>query len=165
MSLLAAPLFSPPPPRPDPPRPKPVPTVTSFQIKAIGAISVGEGGSVEQVFFHIWDKANSISSIYVYSGVSFGVSAWWASVTLEGPWNDCSTSGPVAVNEFGGPARFTTGGTAWSTLNYLNMMSMPRGTKTNPNPLKISTGFTVGAGGSTSLGEMILQQTGPFTGP
>ena len=33
VSLLAAPLFSPPPPRPDPPRPKPVPTVTSFQSK------------------------------------------------------------------------------------------------------------------------------------
>ncbi len=42
---------------------------------------------------------------------------------------------------------------------------MPRATRTLPNPLSLSTGFTVGAGGSTTVGKMILQLTGPFTGP
>jgi len=44
-------------------------------------------------------------------------------------------------------------------------MGLPRGIATRPNPLEISTGFTVGIGASTSVGKMILQFTGPFTGP
>jgi hypothetical protein len=164
VSLLAAPLFTPPPPPPVPPVPT-MPTATSFRIKAIGSLSAGEGLSAEVAFFHIWDPAHSISSIYGYSALSGGGSAMPVSVTLEGPWNDFMTSGLVAVNEFGGAARFTTGGAAWFTINYLNMMSMPRGTKTYPNPLRISTGFTVGLSVSTSIGSMTLQSSGPFTGP
>jgi hypothetical protein len=84
---------------------------------------------------------------------------------LKGPWNDFETTGEVAVDEFGGAARFTTGGAGSYTLNYLNMMQMPRGTKTSPNPLELSTGVTVGIGLSTGVGGMFLQSTSPFHGP
>jgi hypothetical protein len=167
VSLLAAPLIEPPKPTPLPPTPTPstTPTNTAFKISLLGGLSGGEALAVDQLFFQIWDEKNRIASIYVFSGLGKGAGALPLSVTLKGPWNDFRTTGPVAVNEFGGAARFTTGGVAWFTLNYLNMMAMPRGTRTNPNPLSLSTGFTVGAGGSTTVGTMILQFTGPFTGP
>jgi hypothetical protein len=72
----------------------------------------------------------------------------------------------MRVSGGSGAARFTTGGAGNHTLNFLNIMSMPRGTATIPNPLSISTGFTVGIGGSTTIGA--LERTGPampFAGP
>jgi hypothetical protein len=117
------------------------------------------------LYFQIWDPAHSVSSLYEYTGGGIGVSVRSVSATMSGPWNDFRTTGPVAVNEFGGAARFTTGGAGSYTLNYLNMMQMPRGTATSPNPLSLSTGFTVGAGGSTTVGYMALVTTGPFVGP
>jgi hypothetical protein len=165
VSLLAVPLFAPP-PVPQPPPPAAVtPTATTFKIRMLGGLSGGELLSVDQLFFQIWDPAHGVTSIYVYSGAGKGVSALPISATLQGPFNDFNTTGPVAVNEFGGFARFIAGGIGPFTSNHLNMMSMPRGTRTNPNPLSLSTGFTVGAGVSTSAGKMILQFTGPFTGP
>ena len=131
----------------------------------LGGLSGGEIAAVDQLFFEIVDPANKLSSIYVYSGIGRGGSVLPISVTLRGPFNDFKTSGPVAVDEFAGLARFTSGGAGSVTSNHLNMMSMPRGTKTVPNPLSLSTGFTVGAGVSTTAGKMILQLTAPFIGP
>ena len=164
--MLAAPLVAAPPrgPWPSPPKPSTTPKATSFRIRLLGGLSGGEVATLDQLFFQVWDHENRMSSVYVFSGIGRGVGALPVSVTLEGPWNDFRTSGPVAVDEFGGPARFTTGGTAWFTLNYLNMMAIPRGTRTVPNPLSLSTGFTVGVGGSATVGAMILQFTGPFSG-
>ena len=164
VALLAAPLFDPPRPKPQQPKPAGTPRVTSFRIRMLGGLSGGEVATIEQLFFEIVDPANKLSSIYVYSGIGKG-GGTPISVTLRGPFNDFKTSGPVAVDEFGGPARFTTGGAGSISSNHLNMMSMPRGTKTIPNPLSLSTGFTVGAGVSTTVGTMILQLTAPFTGP
>ena len=42
------------------------------------------------------------------------------------------------------------------TSNHLNMMGLPKGVSTVPAVLKINTGFTIGAGASTSVGTMIL---------
>ncbi len=64
-----------------------------------------------------------------------------------------------------GAARFTTSGVGPFSVNFLNMMGLPSGVATVPNPLKIDTGFTVGLGLSTSLGNMLRGFTGPFSGP
>ncbi|HKU43972.1 MAG TPA: hypothetical protein VJR89_37685, partial [Polyangiales bacterium] len=62
-------------------------------------------------------------------------------------------------------ARFTSASAGPKSKNYFNMMSMPRDTATSPNPLEISTGFTVGITISTSMGKMILQKTESYRGP
>jgi len=166
VSLLAAPLAAPPTPKPPTPPPtQATPTNTSFKIRLLGGLSGGEAMTLDQLFFQIWDPPHQITGIYVFSGLGKGAGALPLSVTLQGPWNDFRTTGPVAVDEFGGAARFTTGGVAWFTVNYLNMMAMPRSTRTTPNPLSLSTGFTVGAGGSTTVGTMVLQFAGRFNGP
>ena len=87
------------------------------------------------------------------------------SATLSGPFNDFQTTKALAVTDFGGAARFTTAGTGPYTINFLNIMGLPPGTATIPNPLKLDTGFTVGFGASTSVGRLIPGFTGPFTGP
>lgn len=163
VAILAAPLHDPPPPPQPRPAPATIPTATSFRLRLVGGIGAGARVvAVDRLYFQIWDPAHGVSSIYEYTGGGIGVSVRSVSATMEGPWNDFRTTGPVAVNEFGGAARFTTGGAGPYTLNYVNMMQMPRGTATSPNPLSISTGFTVGAGGSTTVGYMALVTTGPY---
>lgn len=44
-------------------------------------------------------------------------------------------------------------------------MRLHAGVATVPNPLKVDTGFTVGLGLSSSLGNMLIGFTGPFSGP
>ena len=87
----------------------------------------------------------------------------WPSATMPGDWNDFSTNKPLAVNQFGGPARFTTGGAGPWTKNYINFMGLPPGTMTVPNPLPFSTGFTIGIGAGTSVGTMRLEKVGTVT--
>jgi hypothetical protein len=167
VAILAARLFElPPQPAPRPPTPTTTPTATSFRLRMIGGIGAGARVvAVDRLYFEIWDPAHKLSSIYEYTGGGVGVSVRSVSATMKGPWNEFRTTGPVAVDEFHGATRFTTAGAGSYTLNYLNMMQMPRGTATNPNPLSISTGFTVGVGGSTTVGGMALMMTGPFSGP
>ncbi len=167
VSLLAATLGTLPRPTP-PPQPAPAsPTNTVFQIRLLGALSGGLGPvSLERLFFQIWDQRSAVTSFYLYSSAGFGKSRGAAmSATLRGPWNQFTTTGPLGVEEFGGAARFTTGGVGPWTVNYLNMMGLPRGLATSPRSLKISTGFTVGLGMSSTVGELTLGLTGPFTGP
>jgi hypothetical protein len=164
--LLAAPLSAPPAPPPSPPSVHAsTPRNTKFKIRMVGGLSGGAKVGIDQLFFQIWDEKNGVTSFYTYSGIAIGKSWKSVSTTLKGPWNDFETTGEVAVDEFGGAARFTTGGAGSYTLNYLNMMRMPRGTKTSPNPLELSTGVTVGIGLSTGVGGMFLQSTSPFHGP
>jgi len=162
VAILAAPLFDPPPP-PAPRPPQRTPTAKSFRLRLVGGIGAGARIiAVDRLYFEIWDPEHKISSIYEYTGGGIGQSVKSVSATMKGPWNDFKTTGPLAVNEFHGAARFTTAGAGSYTLNYLNMMQMPRGTATMPNPLSISTGFTVGIGASTTVGGMALMSTGPF---
>lgn len=168
VSLLAVKLATVPTPSPAPPAPAPAaPMATKFKIRLLGALSAGLGpAQVEQMFFQIWDYTHSVTTFYIYNsgGVGKGLGASM-SATLSGPFNDFQTTKALAVTDFGGAARFTTAGTGPYTINFLNIMGLPPGTATIPNPLKLDTGFTVGFGASTSVGRLIPGFTGPFTGP
>jgi hypothetical protein len=133
----------------------------------LAALGAGEVGTVDRIYIQIWDVSHSVTCFYEYTGGGIGASVLPIGGTLSGPWNDFRTTGPVAVVEFGGPARFTTAGAGPWTVNYLNMMGMPRGTATSPNPLSLSTGFTMGLGASTTVGGMIPADPNPwpFSGP
>jgi hypothetical protein len=167
VSLLAAPLTVPPPP--PPPRPLPPPTASVFKIKLHAALSTGVPGAVgEFLIFQIWDNTNNLTCYYNYLGGGTGRSAGPSlSATLAGPWNEFRTTAPLQVNQFGGAARFTTAGLAWWTSNYLNMMGLPSGVATEPRSLAINTGFTIGLGASTTVGDLkIFDPTPwPFSGP
>lgn len=88
-------------------------------------------------------------------------------MTLEGPWNEFRTTSPVRVSQFAGDARFTTAGGGSRTTNHLTMSGLPNRVTTQPPTLAISTGFTVGIGASTSIGEMVWmpREEMPFNGP
>lgn len=155
VALLAAPLFRPPRPVPRPPTPTP-PTSTRFRIRMLGGLSAGAvGGQIDNLYFQIVDPVNKLTCFYVYGGGGAGRSVRLPlSATLEGPWNDFNTTGPLQVTEFGGPARFTSGGGAWWTWNYLNMMGLPSGIATIPRSMSIETGFTMGLGAATTAGDL-----------
>jgi hypothetical protein len=157
-------------PSPTPPTPTPKPVVdktTLFKIRLLGALSSTAGAAqIESMFFQIWAPSLSLTTFYNYLSGGIGKSVGPPlSVTLKGPFNDFSTTAPIRTVDFAGPARFTTAGTGPFTVNFLNMMGLPPGVATIPNPLKINTGFTVGLGLSTSVGKMNPGFTGPFTGP
>ena len=124
--------------------------------------------------FQIWDEKAGLCSFYTYwaAGASGGaIPGAWLSATKAGPWNDFSVSKQMAVNQFTGATRFTTGGGGSVSKNYINFMALPPGTQTIPNPLPINTGFTIGIGAGTSAGNMRLEKLGtpdgllPFKGP
>ena len=122
----------------------------------LGGISASAGPVlVEDLFFQIVDTDHNLTAFFVYGAGGLGKSFKLpVSVTMRGPWNDFRTSGVMEVSEFAGAARFTTAGSGRTTKNYLNMMSLPPGVATMPNPLPINTGFTVGLGTSTSVGKL-----------
>ena len=157
-------------PQPTPvPKPTPAPskTTTQFKLRMLGGLSSGIGvAQIEKLFFQIWAPSLSLTSFYEYSSVGlFKGRGPVLSATLAGPFNDFSTTSAIATTNFGGAARFTTTSAGPFSVNFLNMMGLPPGVATIPNPLKISTGFTMGIGMSSSLGNMLLGFTGPFTGP
>jgi hypothetical protein len=168
VTLLAAPLVKPKLPPTPPPKPERK-LASRFRIRELGGLSGGAGPiAVELIYFQIWDFTNQVTTFYQYTstGVGKGVKGGPPlSVTLEGPWNDFVTTGLLGTDEFDGAARFTTAGAMWWTKNIVNFMGLPRSIKTDPNPLEISTGFTVGLGASTSVGAMIEGPTYPFKGP
>ena len=153
-----------------PPDPQPTPvstTTTQFKIRLLGALSSSVGvAQIETLFFQIWAPSLSVTTFYNY--VSAGVAksvGMPLSVTLKGPFNDFATTSAISTTDFGGAARFTTAGAGPFTINFLNMMGLPPGVATRPNPLKLETGFTVGLGLGTSVGTMRIGFTGSFTGP
>jgi hypothetical protein len=158
-------------PVPDPkPEPKPAPTAkttTKFKLRLLGGLSAGAGvAGIEKIFFQIWAPSLSMTSFYEYSSLGLGKSRGPAiSVTMKGPFNDFTTTSAIATTDFGGAARFTTASAGPFSVNYLNMMGLPPGVATVPNPLKIDTGFTVGIAISSSVGNMLLGFTGSFSGP
>jgi hypothetical protein len=161
----------PPPPRVAPPPPK---VNTNFKLKMHANLNIAKGLAADFSIFQIWDQKAGLCSFYTYwaGGGSGGlVPGAWLSATMPGDWNYFSTNKPLAVNQFGGPARFTTGGVGPWSKNYVNFMGLPPGTMTVPNPLPFSTGFTIGIGAGTSVGTMRLEKLGtadgllPFAGP
>jgi len=114
---------------------------------------------VENCFFQIADKKNNLTSFYVYSAEGVGkglIRGLNLAATMKGPWNDFKTNSPIRVSQFDGAARFTTGGVGQWTSNHLNLMGLPEAVSTVRRVLDITTGFTIGIGGSTSVGDMIL---------
>jgi len=169
VSLLCAPLMAPPVRRDSTP-PVNIPKTTSqFRIRELGGLSGGIGPALaETIYFQIWDPKNQITTFYQYTAAGIGKGVKGGppiSATLQGPWNDFITTAPMGTDEFAGAARFTTAGAMWWTWNSVNFMGLPRGIKTDPNPLEINTGFTVGAGASSSAGKMVRGPTYPFSGP
>jgi hypothetical protein len=130
-------------PRPTPPpAPAPVPkTTTKFRLRMLGAISAGiRVVQVDTIFFQIWAPSLSVTSFYEFTATGVGKGAGTPiSATLEGPWNDFETTAPIETTDFAGPTRFTTAGGGPVSVNFLNMMSLPPGVATVPNPLSIST--------------------------
>jgi hypothetical protein len=169
VTLLCAPLMAPPVPREPAPPVKTPKTNSRFKIRELGGLSAGVGPVLaEAIYFQIWDSKNHLTTFYQYTAAGIGKGVKGGpplSATLQGPWNDFITTGPMGTDEFGGAARFTTAGTMWWTWNSVNFMGLPRGIATGPNPLEINTGFTAGAGGSSSVGTMVRGPTYPFSGP
>lgn len=150
------------------------PINTKFKIKMHANLNVAFGVAADYAIFQIWDEKAAICSFYTYwaAGVSGGlIPGAWLSATKAGPWNDFEITKAIAVNEFAGSARFTTGGGGSISKNYVNFMGLPAGAKTTPNPLAINTGFTIGIGAGSSVGAMTLEKVGttdgllPFKGP
>jgi hypothetical protein len=146
---------------PPPPQvvPAPPPVSTQFKIRLLGAVAGSAGVfQVENCFFQIADRKNNLTSFYVYSsmGVAKGLPGLKLSATMKGPWNDFVTNSAIRVSQFGGATRFTSAGIGPWTSNHINMMGLPKGVSTVPAVLSISTGFTIGLGASTSVGDLIL---------
>ena len=156
--------------RPDdpPPAPRipPPPAVTvRFRLRLLGDVGIarlrprmgrlGAGPAAEGMLFEIQDVTNGLSAFYGYSGMGAGVGldvTPWMSATESGPWNDFSTSAPMNVGDFAGPARFTTGGGGNYTVNWINILGTPDGVDTVY--LQINTGTTYGFGLTTTVGAL-----------
>lgn len=147
---------------------------SKFKIKMHANLNASVIVAADFSIFQIWDQKAALCSFYTYwaGGASGGViPGGWLSATTAGPWNDFSVSKEMAVNQFTGATRFTTGGGGPASKNYINFMALPPGTQTIPNPLPINTGFTIGIGAGTSAGSMRLEKLGtpdgllPFKGP
>jgi OmpA family len=126
---------------------------------------VGAGFVADVSFFLIWDTTNNQASIYLYVGGGIGVGlAVPGSGTLHGPWNPFTTSKPISSGQFDGFTRFTTAGTGPYTVNWINMCGTPAGV--DEIYMMINTGITIGAGISSTVGDLILVEgPDPFSGP
>lgn len=148
----------------DPPPPVEPPKVnTRFKIRMNGGLTASAVGAGDLLIFQIWDEDHGVCSFYTFlgAGVSGGViPKLWLSATMSGPWNEFRTRSPLGVNQFGGPARFSTAGFGSRTFNYLNMMGMPPHNSTLPAVLPLQTGFTVGIGAGTTVGHLSLEKVG-----
>jgi len=166
-----------------PPEPPPAPPESNqFSIRLLGQVGVGKmvslaklakwikrlkgkpkvGVAVEGMFFEIRDLKNNLSGFYFYGGGGIGVGLYTVSATHVGPWNNFSTSKPIHVSQFAGFTRFTTLGALKWTKNILHMSGTPKGV--DSVYMEISTGLTLGAGGSSTVGDLMLIDVLPATG-
>jgi hypothetical protein len=146
--------------RESPPPPKRVPRVSDeFKIRQLGALAATAGGfQRDNNFFQIADTRNKFTAFYSYTGAGAGkglIPKTRISATTKGPWNNFRTSSPIRVSQFEVAASFDSGGAGPWTINLLTILGLPKGVNTIPGVLSINTGFTFGAGGSTSVGKMI----------
>jgi hypothetical protein len=162
---------------PRPPLNQPTPRVvppppaqnTRFRVRLLGDVTLtgaprlspprgrlGTGPAAEAMLFEIQDVDHRLSAFYGYSGLGIGVgiNAAWLSGTDSGPWNAFTTSAPMNVGDFGGPARFTTAGAGNHTINYFHMLGTPDGV--DSVYLRMNTGTTYGVGATTTAGPLQL---------
>lgn len=170
--------YEPPPPRKVPPKPL---TTRHFKIAMVTGLSVSQALKISKLFkvkigagividglvLLIWDTQNNIACLYVYIGIGLGVgfaSLPNTSATTHGPWTSFTTEKPMSCWQFGRWARFTTAGALNKSINYITMET-PRGIN-NVESLPISTGTTLGAAMSSSIGDIIrADQPYKFSGP
>lgn len=158
-------LHPPPPPR----APTPACTTRSFRIRMVAQLGGGDGWDVEGITFEIADPDHNQLQTYGYAGAGIGAGAdvpgnwvprgWGGSipggVTAPGPWNDFQTRLAMCVDGFAGVTRFTTIGIGPCSVNILTMCGMhPVDCLTEPKSLHINTGWTIGAGASTTMGSL-----------
>lgn len=113
------------------------------------------GFAVDVMFLEIQDRKNLVSGFYCYAAPGIGAGAYWASATHRGPWTGFTTTRPILVSQFDGPARFTTLGIGPLSKNILTLAGTPRGVA-SVYLEDFETGFTWGAGGSTTAGTAIF---------
>lgn len=170
--------YDPPPPRKVPPKPL---TTRHFKISMVTGLSVsqainvgkllrvkvGGGAALDGLIFLIWDTENNIACLYVYIGIGLGAGLSFTpkvSATTHGPWTSFTTEKPMSCWQFGRWARFTTAGVGSHSVNWITMET-PRGID-NVASLAIDTGTTLGAGMSTTIGDIIrADQPYRFSGP
>lgn len=173
---------------PPPPHVPPKPAVSqSFKLALLMGLSgakaarfakylkgkIGAGAAADLLFFQIWDTTNNLASIYAYLGGGIGVGITMLpslSGTTHGEWNSFTTSAPISSAQFAGPgpfgnplinARFTTAGIGPKSFNWLHLLGTPDGV--DAVYMMIKTGTTIGAGISSTVGELILLDgPGPF---
>ena len=129
----------------------------------------GDVWDVEGISFEIADPDHNQVQTYGYAGGGIGAGAdvpgnwvprgWGGSipggVTAPGPWNDFQTRLPMCVDGFAGATRFTTIGSGPDSVNILTMCGThPVDRLTEPKSLHINTGWTIGAGASTTMGTL-----------
>ncbi len=154
-----------PPDIPIPPGPAPSPVSSNFRIRFIGGLNAGAGVAGDVLFFRIWDIKNNLGLKYRYAGVGagFGLPKVPVVGTFSGPFTDFATIKPVPVGIFAGPAHWTSLGGGPSTRNILQVFfiaGLPSGVQTF-----VETGFTLGAGASSSFGFMVpIGEVARFTG-
>jgi hypothetical protein len=170
--------YEPPPPRKVPRKPL---TTRNFKIAMVSGLSVSQAVNVGKLFkvkiggglafdgliFLIWDTDNNIACLYVYIGIGIGAGLSFTpkvSVTTHGPWTSFTTEKPMSCWQFGRWARFTTAGAASHSVSWITMET-PRGID-NVDSLSIDTGTTLGAGMSSTIGDIIrADQPYKFSGP
>lgn len=166
------------------------PTSTHFKIRMMGGLSGSKVIAGDVLTFQILDTTNNLIQQYVFFGGGVGASAFdlkrigeqirklgklipkvinvvkhGSPTVTPGPFNDFSTIKPVAVGIFAGPANWTSGGGGPFTINALTLFfiaGQPKGVLL----MRVSTGFTVGIGVSSTFGFMVPDGTElPFVGP
>jgi hypothetical protein len=158
-----------PPPRKVPPKP---PVTRHFKIALVYSLAVtetlllrrllklktlGAGPALERCVFTIWDTRNKLACSYVYLGVGVGAGVTFtsdASLTTYGPWTDFTTEKPISCWQFGRYASLRGGGAGSQSINWITIET-PRGVN-DIHSLRISTGTSVGAGGSATWGDLFL---------
>ena len=152
---------------PTSPRSPTSPVSTRFKIRFLGGLSAsGFGAAGDELFFQIWDTTNNLILTFMFTGGGAGIGLPFLplSVTKAGPFTSFFTSKPVPVEDFAGPAAWSSHGGGPFTRNKLQMFGIAgRGLGVSTF---VETGFTVGVGLSTTFGNM-NSMTGvlPFSGP
>ncbi len=182
--------YDPPPPRRVPPRPK---ISRHFKLAMLTGLSVSQGaklanflksvshgaklanllkggisvgGTIDMIYFIVWDTTNKLSCIYIYIGLGPAVGLSFTpkvSGTTHGPWNSFTTEKPIGVWQFGRWSNFATGGAFNRSVTRISIET-PEGVDDVHE--WIDTGTTLGAGLSISLGDFIRASDPlPFNGP
>lgn len=148
-------------PFPEKPKEPDISLSDSFEIRFLGGEEISMGIGIMSCFFDIYDLTHNASAIYKYRANTIGVGTP-ASKTYASPVpKKFTTSKPIRVTQFGGPAQFTTLGTGPASFNLL---TMEPGAGISPITISIETGLTLGGGLSSSLFGAMELYSGPKIG-